>query len=420
MMIYMTDKKRLIENFSALAIIQFLNYLLPFITLPYLARVLTVEGYGVYIFSSSFISYFMIVVDFGFDLSGTREISINRDNNKKVSEIFSSILIIKFILALISLLSLFIMLIFIPIPALNNYWYIHILMFFMVFGNVMLSSYLYQGLEKMKFLTIFNVCIRVFFTLSIFLFIKNPDDLPLLVLLNSIGNLVVGLISLIIIIKVMKIKLILPTKDSIMIQLKKSTQFFWSRIAVSLYTTSNTFVVGLFLGPAAAGVFGSADKLFRAAVSLYQPLNNVLYPYIAHSKNIHLYKKLFKLSTISNMIVVLIVYIFSDLVIRLIFGSGYEESAVLLKIFMIAAIYMMPSILMGYPLLGALGYTREVNKSVIYASIIHVVLLVILIPVLSVKLVALLVLFTELLVFIYRYYYVKKYGLLNSNFMNKQ
>lgn len=408
----MTDKKRLIENFSALTLIQFLNYLLPFITLPYLARVLTVEGYGVYIFSTAFISYFMIIVDFGFDLSGTRDISINRNNDKKVSEILSSILIIKFTLAIFSFIILLITIL--SIHSLNKYWYIHIIMFFMVFGNVLLSPFLYQGLERMKFLTILNVCIKVFFTLSIFLFVKKPEDLPLLALLNSLGYIIVGLFSLIIITKVIKIRLILPSKELLKSQLKRSAPFFWSRIAVSLYTNSNTFIIGLILGPAAAGIFGSADKLFRGVVSLYQPLNNVLYPYITHSKNIRLFNKLLKFSIISNIIVVLIVFIFSDFIIKLIFGEGYEESAFLLKVFMIAAIYMMPSILMGYPLLGAMGYTRDVNNSVIYASILHVVLLTILIPILSVKLVSLLVLLTELYVFIFRFYYVKKYGLLKN------
>lgn len=145
-MIVMSDKRRLIENFSALTIMQFLNYLLPFITLPYLARVLTIEGYGVYIFSQSFIQYFIILIDFGFDLSGTREISINRNNSKKLSEIFSSILVIKFILMIISFIFLVILIIF--VPGIREYWYVHLLMFLMVIGNLMFSIFVYQGLEK--------------------------------------------------------------------------------------------------------------------------------------------------------------------------------------------------------------------------------------------------------------------------------
>lgn len=409
----MTDKRRLIENFSALTFMQLLNYILPFITLPYLARVLTIEGYGVYIFSLSFIQYFIIIVNFGFDLSGTREISINRNNSKKLSEIFSSILIIKFILMLISLIILILLILF--VPTIKEYWYVHLLMFLMVFGNMLLSIFIYQGLEKMKFITILNASIKIFFTLSIFIFVKDQNDLALVALLNSIGYIIVGIISLIIITSVINIKLKIPSKESIVSQLKNSAQFFWSRIAVSMYTTSNTFVIGLILGPVAAGFFGTADKLFRGVVSLYQPLNSVLYPYIAHSKNISLYKKLFKISTISNIFIVLLVFLFSDFIINLIFGEGYGESAVLLKMFMFAAIYMMPSILMGYPLLGALGYTKEVNNSVIFASILHVLLLIAFIPILSVKLVACLVIITELIVFIYRFYFVKKYCLLDTN-----
>lgn len=409
----MTYKRRLIENFSALTFMQLLNYILPFITLPYLARVLTIEEYGVYIFSLSFIQYFIIIVDFGFDLSGTREISINRNNSKKLSEIFSSILIIKFILMLISLIILILLILF--VPTIKEYWHVHLLMFLMVFGNMLLSIFIYQGLEKMKFITILNASIKIFFTLSIFIFVKDQNDLALVALLNSIGYIIVGIISLIIITSVINIKLKIPSKESIVSQLKNSAQFFWSRIAVSMYTTSNTFVIGLILGPVAAGFFGTADKLFRGVVSLYQPLNSVLYPYIAHSKNISLYKKLFKISTISNIFIVLLVFLFSDFIINLIFGEGYGESAVLLKMFMFAAIYMMPSILMGYPLLGALGYTKEVNNSVIFASILHVLLLIAFIPILSVKLVACLVIITELIVFIYRFYFVKKYCLLDTN-----
>ncbi|WP_342580957.1 flippase [Ureibacillus sp. FSL W7-1570] len=409
----MSDKRRLIENFSALTIMQFLNYLLPFITLPYLARVLTIEGYGVYIFSQSFIQYFIILIDFGFDLSGTREISINRNNSKKLSEIFSSILVIKFILMIISFIFLVILIIF--VPGIREYWYVHLLMFLMVIGNLMFSIFVYQGLEKMKIITTLNAGIKIFFTITIFIFIKDQNDLPLVALLNSVGYLIVGVLSLIIITKNTSIKFKIPSRENLINQLKYSSQFFWSRIAVSMYTTSNTFVIGLILGPVAAGFFGTADKLFRGVVSLYQPLNSVLYPYIAHSKNISLYKKLFKISTISNIFIVLLVFLFSDFIINLIFGEGYGESAVLLKMFMFAAIYMMPSILMGYPLLGALGYTKEVNNSVIFASILHVLLLLAFIPILSVKLVACLVIITELIVFIYRFYFVKKYCLLDTN-----
>lgn len=403
----MTHKKRLLENFSALAIMQLLNYALPFITFPYLARVLGPTEYGVYIFSQAFIQYFILIVDFGFDLSATREVSIYRDSKEKLSKIVSSILVIKLILLIISLSILILAITF--IPQLREYWYIHILTFGMIIGNMLFSIFFYQGIERMKFITIFNSSVKIIFTVSIFFLVKDSEDLFMVPLLNSVGYILVGAISLVTMLKLFRIQLQKPSYEEIKNQFVNSIQFFWSRVAVSLYTTSNTFIIGIVLGPTAAGIFGSADKIFRGFVSLYNPLNNVLYPYVAYSKDIKLYRKIFRFAVASNIIICIIGFVASDFIISLIFGIGFNESAYLLKIMFFAALFMMPSVLMGYPLLGALGKVNYVNKSVIYPSIIHILLLIASLPILSVEKVAYYIVVTEILVFLYRWFGVKKY-----------
>jgi len=163
--------QRLIQNFTSLSILQIANFLFPLIVLPYVVRVLGPAKYGLINFAAAFIAYFNLISDYGFNLSGTKEISIIRDDKEKLSKTFSTIITIKL------LLSIFSFLIFIPIvyfvPFFKNNWEVYVLSYGFVIGGVLFPSWFYQGMEQMKYITIIQVVIRSIVTALIFVLIKK-------------------------------------------------------------------------------------------------------------------------------------------------------------------------------------------------------------------------------------------------------
>ena len=77
------EVKRLMENFFSLSVLKLVNAILPFVTLPYLIKVLGFQQYGAIVLALSVIAYFQAITDYGFNLSATREIVKNRNNKNK-------------------------------------------------------------------------------------------------------------------------------------------------------------------------------------------------------------------------------------------------------------------------------------------------------------------------------------------------
>ena len=96
------ELKTILNNFFSLTLLKALTYLLPLITFPYLIRVLGVDKFGLIMFAQATMYYFEILVDFGFNLSATREVALNAKNKSKLNEIISSVFSIKLVLLIIS------------------------------------------------------------------------------------------------------------------------------------------------------------------------------------------------------------------------------------------------------------------------------------------------------------------------------
>ncbi|BDM65196.1 transporter [Shewanella sp. NFH-SH190041] len=381
------ENKRLISNIFSLTILQGANYILPLLTMPYLVRVLGPDYFGLLAFSSATIAYFALVTDYGFNLSATRQISIFRGDQKKVNDIFSSVMLIKIGLMFASF---FVMIALVLIfDKFKDHWDLYLISFGMVVGQVIFPVWLFQGMEKMKYITYLNIGAKVIFTVCIFIFVKKQSDFLLVPFFTSLGFILSGVLSLILAKKEFKVKLTLQKFENIKFQLIEGWHIFFSDIAISLYTISNTFILGLFSNNTVVGYFSAADRIIQAVKGLYMPVSKSIYPLIG--KKIHdnrrlglLFVKKITLFVSSGMLFFsLIVFLFSEPIINIFLGEQYHQSIILLKVMSFLPFIISLSNMYGIQTMLNLGYKKQFSRILIIAAAIGLCLALILVPIYS-------------------------------------
>jgi len=409
------DFKIIRNNFFSLTSLKVLTYILPLITFPYLIRVLGVEKFGLIMFAQAIMYYFEVIVDFGFNLSATREVALNANNPNQLNKIISAVFSIKFILLVISFLILLIVL-----GVFNQFtddYLLYYYSFLKVIAFTFFPVWFFQGIEKMKHITLINIVSKTLFTICIFIFIKEESDYLLVPLINGFGFMIGSVLALYYVFIYFKHTFVINTFVIIKHYFKESAMFFLSRVSVSLYTSSNTFVLGLVVSNLMVGYYAIAEKLYMVIRQLYQPIVQVIYPYISKSKNVKFFKKISPVLVILNFIGVYILWIFAPDIINLVAKETFIESVKVFRILLVVACIVVPSILIGYPFLAALGFKNEANYSTIIGSLFHVSLLCVLycFKLIDIYNVVYLLIATELIVLSYRFYAVYKHKLFYIN-----
>ncbi len=369
------SKKVLVKNFTSLSLLQLSNYIFPLITLPYLVRVLGPEKYGLVNFAAAFTGYFSILTDYGFNLSATQEISINRNNKQKVSEIFSSVIASKFLLFIVSTILFLICLFSFDIFKTDRILFI--LSYVGLIGPVLFPLWYFQGSEKMNFILIISFIVKLLTLVSIFLFIKNFSDYLLLVTIYSSSQILYGVLGLTIILKKFNIKLFIPHLNNIIEQLKVSKNIFVSSLSISIISNSNVFILGLFVDKAIVGYFAAADKIRLAFQSMLGPMFTATFPHVSNlaKESFKLFykfnKKSFFITSSFSLVIFLIILLNAEHLVSIILGDRYENSVLILKILSIIPFLYSISNFLGVQVLIPLNYSQKYGAIMFFALIVH-------------------------------------------------
>lgn len=360
-------KKNLVKNTVMLYILTFSSYFFNLITVPYQTRVLGPEIYGNIGFAIAFVSYFRLLFDFGFILSATETVSKNRENKIELGKTISAVNAVKTFFILASTLLLIILLL--SVDRFHSDPLLYILFFIYISIDAFLPDFLYRGLENMKIITYRSVIIRLFFTLLIFVFLKEPSQyyvIPILYILGSI--FAVASVYLHIHFK-LKIKHRKVEKKYIFKTFKKSGLFFLSRIATTLYGSTNTVVLGFIYptGPT-VGLYTSANKITTTAQSAMSPISDSVYPYMVKNKDFKLIKKVLLIFEPIVLIGCIGIGIFAEPICTIFFGNEYAGAAPILRIMLVTIAVTLPNYILGFPTMTPLGISKYANYSVMIAA----------------------------------------------------
>ena len=164
------------------------------------------------------------------------------------------------------------------VPLFNENLILFIVTFLSVLGTALFPLWFYQGLEKMNYILIISVSVRIVTTVLIFILIKSENDFIKLAGLNTVTQFVIGIIGLQIAFSKFRIKYLLPTKSLLIQQLKSGWNLFISTVSINLYTTSNVFILGLFAPANIVGYYSAADKIRMAFQGILSPMSQSVFP----------------------------------------------------------------------------------------------------------------------------------------------
>lgn len=400
-------KNKLLSNTFHLYILTIVKMILPMITLPYLARVLSTDSYGLITYIKAWMQYAQLVIDFGFLLSATKMVVLYRDNPQKIGRVIGDTIIEKILLSAIALVILIIASTKINLLA-ENYKFCF-LYYISVFLTIFLFDFLFRGMEEMEKLSIPLILSKSITTLLTFVFVKSDKDIVNIAYLEIIGNMVAVMISTIYVHK-MGYKIYFSNWYKWISDIRMSFIYFLSNFSTTVFGALTTVISGIVLTKSDVAVWGLCMQFVNAVKSIYSPIINSLYPYMIKDRNIKLVNKINKIMLIPIGVGVFIILFFSKELINVVAGLKYFEVSILLKLLIPVFVFSFYSMMYGWPVLGAINMDKIATATTVASSILQIVLLGILIFLDKYNLVTLSISIgiSEFSLFVFRYYVYKK------------
>lgn len=399
--------KIIAKNTLMLYIMAIAKMVFPLITLPYLARVLSVPAYGVVAYVKAVMQYMQLIVDFGFLLSGTKDIVLAGNDKNAINREVGDVMLAKLILSFASLLILCSLIPFIEI--LRNNVAFTLLSFLVVFLTIFLMDFFFRGIERMEVITIRFVVMKSISTILTFILVKNDNDLLWIPILDIIGSLV-AVVLVFWELNKLNVRLKPTGLRAAFIKLKESAVYFMSHMATTAFNALNTVLIGIFISTSDVAYWSLCMQLIGAVQSLYTPITNGIYPQMIRSKDRSIIVKTAKLVMPIVTLGCLFTVFVARYVLLIVGGEKYVVATNILQLLVPVLFFSFPAILYGWPALGPIEKQKETTTTTIISASFQTIGLFLLIVFKRFELITIALLrdVTEAVLFGSRYYVYRK------------
>jgi PST family polysaccharide transporter len=329
-------KKKILNNFFSLGIVQVINALLQLLVIPPVIARIGMENYGVVAVAQVLMFYMATFTDYGYNQTATREVSLNRDNPQLLSLLFSRVSFTKILLCITAFVVLIMLSLFFPI--IQQHFSLYCLAFLFVPGYAAQPVWILQGLEKMQLLALGTLAARIIFVVLVFVFIKGPGDSGLFLFFYGAGNLAAGIAATFYIMRSQNIRLRFPGWKVIISDVKAGWSIMLTNLSMNMTQYGNLFILRLFTNDLVAGYFGVAERIFFTLKQGLTIFSQSVYPEACRlaqqsaGQLRNFFRKVFRPFFILVLFGSALVFLFAPWLIRFFAGEAIPEAIRVLRV----------------------------------------------------------------------------------------
>lgn len=365
------SRHRVARNAGAMGAIQLVNYGAAFVVLILLTRTLSIEIYGLVAFSIGIVQVLSVVLDLGFTLSVTPQISAARDDRDFVARLTGAVLVLK--LAALALGALAVVAYASFTVKYAEHAALIVLTVLPLLGHALQPLWFFFGIEQMRYLTMFVVVAKVIFLALVWALVREDGDYLWVPLADGIAQLGAAVFALALVYRV-GYRIALPRLQDLLAALRNTGGFFASRLASSAYSSSGVLILAMVSTPAAVAIYALPEQLYRAMHAVFAPVVQALYPYMAKEQDFALLRRVTSACAGLAALGAVAGHFLAPHIIPAVFGQKWHAALPVLDVFLVAITVHVLAMMWSYPLAAALGRTDVANSAVICGALLYLVL----------------------------------------------